>query len=723
MIEQKMFDRLSGSMFGRYRLEQYVEKNSYAPVFLAQIEGSSTKCLVRLLMPAAHLQGRNRDEYLASFQYKASQIAALQHPYLLPIVDYGVLRGIPFLVSPQISMRSLRTRLDKHVPMDALTAGRYLDQICTVLEYAHQQGFVHGNLSIDCIYLRLDGQILVANLGLASLLESYHETGQVNLQAIAGEGSAPEQLLGKPLGPFTDVYGLGAVLYHMLTASPVFSGNTFEEIAQQHLYASVPLLSQKRNDLPAGLYTIIVKAMAKNPAQRFYQPGAFANAYHRVADPRSRTRVPFIVNSSATLQQEEVVSMPGKEITGTAEGNNGLARSGAAESSLKMAMQTPFPIVSPSFSEGGLVDQRDARRTALQRRLGRRGLRLPTVIVAALLLILISGSVLGLIAFFHQGAAAASLAGQVTFFDSQNEMPWTTDSLSITVQGLKAPQAGYHYQGWLINNDNEQVTALGTLSQTAQNATLLYIEGSAGAMSGPNLLSPGDKVEVTLENGIPKQPVGTVVLSGVFPTKSFAHITHLLVNFPETPGQIGMMVGLVQQTHLLTIQGNALQELAASKDYTQISCTAQSILDIIEGSHGANYQALATTCPAQNALAGDGFGLLGNGFLAGTAEHATLAISQPDATPMMRQHAALMNIALSNIKAWATTLDQDALQLRNTPTNLAQVNAMTQLADAVYYGVDVNGDGHVDPVVGEAGALTAFLQSQLMATLSLTPSA
>ncbi len=85
---------------------------------------------------------------------------------------------------------------------------------------------------------------------------------------------------------------------------------------------------------------------------------------------------------------------------------------------------------------------------------------------------------------------------------------------------------------------------------------------------------------------MPKQPAGVVVLAGTFPAKSFAHVTHLLVGFPETPDQIGMLVGLVQQTYLLNIQGDILEGVASNKDSTQICCAAQNMLDIIEGTHG-----------------------------------------------------------------------------------------------------------------------------------------
>ena len=303
---------------------------------------------------------------------------------------------------------------------------------------------------------------------------------------------------------------------------------------------------------------------------------------------------------------------------------------------------------------------------------------------------------------------------------SQNRPPWTADSLSIVMQGLSTPQSGYQYDAWLINNDSEQVTALGTMTGIKQSYSLHYNGTVSNQNAGPNLLSPGDKIEITLEKGTPKQPVGTIVLSSSFPPKAFAHMTHLLVGFPETPGQIGMLVGLIEQTHLLNIQADILGGIAASKASAQIHCAAQNMIDIIEGTHGANYQPLAATCLSQAILPGDGFGLLGSGFLAGTAEHATLAISQPDATNAMHQHAALLDIAVSNVKTWVTAIDRAVLNLRNNPADLSRVGEIMQLADDAFHGVDSNGDGQIDPVPGEAGALTAFLQGQLMATLTLT---
>ena len=82
-----------------------------------------------------------------------------------------------------------------------------------------------------------------------------------------------------------------------------------------------------------------------------------------------------------------------------------------------------------------------------------------------------------------------------------------------------------------------------------------------------------------------------------------------------------------------------------------------------------------------------------------------------------------MDIALTNITGWVTTIEQDVLNLRAHPTDLTAIQKITTLADEAYHGVDANGDGQIDAVVGEAGALTAYQQGQLMATLTLAPGA
>jgi len=283
------------------------------------------------------------------------------------------------------------------------------------------------------------------------------------------------------------------------------------------------------------------------------------------------------------------------------------------------------------------------------------------------------------------------------------------------VHDLDAPPTGSEYAVWLINQDTEAVMALGNLKMHNQTRSLVYSGESS------NLLAPADKLEITQEQGSVVAPAGKVILTGTFPIKPFAHVVHLLVDYPETPGKIGLLVGVLEQIHLLDIQSAVLQSVAANQNSVAMSCVAQSMLDIIEGKHGSHYKPLDEACALQNVTTtGDGFGLQGkDGYVTGSTEHAGFAISQPDATSAMHVHTALMDVSLANIARWLTTIDQDAFLLRTHPTDVSKVEEIMRLADDAYHGVDVNGDGQIDPASGEAGAITAFQQGQLIATLSL----
>lgn len=703
---------------GKYYLERFIGRSKIGPIFL--IRADTTSYLLRFLDGPLNETPRDHAVYLEHFQYRASQIATLQHPHLLPLLNYGVFRGLPYLVTPHLPLRSLRTRLLKNGALDTFTVGRYLDQIATALEYAHEHAVLHGSLSVDSIFIRLDGNLLVADVGVRSLLEpSIHDMPGDQLLAWS-EGYAPEQLSGKPSSPATDVYALGVVVYFLLTGSAVFEGSTPEELAQQHLYASVPPLTLRRRDLPVGLYSILARALAKDPAQRFHQPGAFANAYHSVMGVKNRTRVPFVVSAAPAVQGHQ----PSANGASTAdilftEPAWSDSRSVAADQpsgALKEAHQSSVPHSLQGFSDDALLSPTVSPRPALMRRFGWKYRQRAVLIVALVALLVMASSVLGITLLVQQSSAMARANGQVTFFANQNDPPGQTNALHITIQHLPTPPAGNDYEAWIINDQTEAVLGLGRLTEHGQTWSLTYSGSSS------NLLTVGDKLEITQEQGVVAAPVGQVILTGTFPVMAFAHIQHLLVSFPETPGKVGMLIGLLQQTHLLDSQAAVLQSDATSRDTVAIECVTQSMLDIIEGVHGAHYQPLARTCSQQHVtVTGDGFGLLGKGYIAGAEEHASLALSQKDATSVMHQHAALMEIALSNVTGWVTTIEQDLLRLHGHPTDLSSLQEITTLADNAYHGVDVNGDGQIDPVPGEAGALTAYQQGQLMATLFLTP--
>src|SRR6266567_1398216 len=305
MVAHSSYEGLIGTTMGKYRLEKLGEIGAIGPLFIARDSEAGKLYRLRMLIISAALPPEERIVYLGRFQKEANQAASLEHPSILPLVDYGMhpltgdIQGatLPYLVSPFIAARALHAQ---PIPLDALLVGRYLDQITAALTYAHERAILHGSLSVENILIKQDGALLVADFGVKRMLElsvlnDAKAAGGIGVNEFSTP--APEQLLGQTCDTYTDVYALAAVLYYMLTGHRVFRGKTSAEIIQQHLQASVPSLKLWRSDLPGELDRLLMKAMAKEPTQRYRQPGELADAYHALLAPNDRQRVPFFVGT------------------------------------------------------------------------------------------------------------------------------------------------------------------------------------------------------------------------------------------------------------------------------------------------------------------------------------------------------------------------------------------------------------------------------------------
>jgi hypothetical protein len=698
--DEHAYDRWIGATVGAYRLVELVGQSELGPVFAARGESPASTYLLCLIAVQPTLSASARALYQSRFQQQAGHIATLQHPYILPLVDYGFQQDRPYVVWPYVAPRTLTARLAQSGPVDPLTAGRYLDQIAGALEYAHQHATLHRGLGTNCIYLQPDGRVVVADLGLRRMAElSYDDPRPFPLRENY-EACAPEQILNRRVDIYTDVYALGGVLFHLLTGQPVFGAPAVEERYQQHLVAPVPALAQVRPGLPPALDGLLATALAKDPEQRFRQPGALANAYHDIVAPNQAARVPFISGAPAVRGPRGQATPSSRPSASARVAVPGAATERATPASALRGVSGPPP-----------------RR----RQTGSRSVR--NALVAVLVIVLVVGTALGLAAANGRLTGASSATGQVIITDNPASPPGFSDAFTITIHGVSVPQDGTHYEAWIIDSTTEGITALGTLTAKDNDFVLASAGDGKNGQPGTSLLARGDTIKVTQEQGNGRLPVGQTVLTGTFPAQAMAHVRHLLISFPTTPGQIGLAVGILNQTKLAAAQALLLQSVVGGKDPEAIACVAQSIVDILEGAHGARYKELGPGCAARNVTAaGDGFGLLGaSGYLATAAEHASNAAIAPDSTPYIRTHASHVENATTNLNGWLATVDRDAVALAGDPTQTSLVAEIAALADRAYHGVDINGDEQVDPVIGEAGATTAYDHSQLMAALFLTP--
>jgi plastocyanin len=297
-----------------------------------------------------------------------------------------------------------------------------------------------------------------------------------------------------------------------------------------------------------------------------------------------------------------------------------------------------------------------------------------------------------------------------------------TDQLVINIDNLPAAPTGRVFFGWLVNSTNNKAISMGQL-----------LPGSNGALSrkynepqNANLLANYDKFIITGEilDPTPSLPSNSVLYSGQLPGPSLIHIRHLLVSFPATPNKIGLEVGLLGQVQEMRRHAEFMRDALNGNNLEAVKLHAEHVVNLIEGSKGANYGDLNKDGQAQNP--GDGYGLLKNGdqlgYLEGSKEHANLAAKAEGATDDIKLHAGHVAITVDNVSGWVTTIrDRSLAVLKLTDVKAAQplVREILTLANQSLNGVDIKGDGQILPIPGSGAAITSYQHAQLMAAIPL----
>jgi serine/threonine protein kinase len=275
---------------GRYRLERLIARGGFAQVFLATHLRLRQPVAVKVLHPELLAEAAEHD-FLARFEREAQTIAALDHPNILGVRDYGPVDGTAYLVMPYIEGGTLATRLHTGEPLRLHEMGAYLRQAAAALDYAHQRQIVHRDVKPQNMLLRAaDDRLLLADFGIAKLVgeaTTRSRTGTLGTLAYM----APEQFQGQ-VGPAADVYALGCVLFQLLTGDVPYAGAT-EQVIYGHLHAPVPsLAARSRGRVPAAAQPIIDRALAKDPAARFVGAGELARAFEATVHGAPTARLP-----------------------------------------------------------------------------------------------------------------------------------------------------------------------------------------------------------------------------------------------------------------------------------------------------------------------------------------------------------------------------------------------------------------------------------------------
>jgi ABC-type sugar transport system substrate-binding protein/tRNA A-37 threonylcarbamoyl transferase component Bud32 len=317
-------DEYVGRQIADFRIEQRIARGGMATVYRAY--QPSVNRYVALKIIPYDLEDGTHEEFRRRFAQEAAVIASLEHIHILPIYAYGVSEGVAYLAMRLLTGGTLNDLLtDGALPMD--TAADIFGQIGRALSYAHSKGVIHRDLKPSNIMFDDADNAYLTDFGLAKWTEGSPELTKTGNIVGTPAYMSPEQLRGEFVDHRADIYSMGIILYHMVVGRPPFdtSSSDIISIIYQHLEKTPTMPSSVNPDIPVTVEAIIMKALSKDPVERYSDvrqmaddldialgrrvgsthgtPTPLPRAYveKQVAERKARSRTPIFVGIGVTL--------------------------------------------------------------------------------------------------------------------------------------------------------------------------------------------------------------------------------------------------------------------------------------------------------------------------------------------------------------------------------------------------------------------------------------
>jgi eukaryotic-like serine/threonine-protein kinase len=247
----------------RYVIKRKLGSGGMADVYLAEDQELGRRVALKLLDD----RHASDEQFVERFRREAQSAAGLNHPSIVSVFDRGQAEGTYYIAMEYLDGRTLKELLIRNGPTPPAIAIDYARQILGALAFAHRNGIVHRDIKPHNIIVRPDGRLKVTDFGIArSGASQMTEAGSIVGTA---QYLSPEQARGAPVDPRSDLYSLGIVLYEMLTGKVPFTGDTPVEIAMKHLSQVPEPPSTLRPEVPHDLDAVVMRALAKDPDQRY----------------------------------------------------------------------------------------------------------------------------------------------------------------------------------------------------------------------------------------------------------------------------------------------------------------------------------------------------------------------------------------------------------------------------------------------------------------------
>jgi beta-lactam-binding protein with PASTA domain/predicted Ser/Thr protein kinase len=272
-------DTLIDTLFdGRYRIIRRLGSGGMANVYLAEDQELGRRVAIKIL----NERHASDEQFIERFRREAKNAAALSHPNIVSIYDRGEAEGTYYIAMEHLDGRNLKELLQARGPAPVRIAVEYARQILGALRFAHRKGIVHRDIKPHNVLVDAEGRLKVTDFGIARAGAASQMTEAGSIVGTA-QYLSPEQARGGAVDQRSDLYSVGIVLYELVTGKVPFSGDSPVEIAMKHLSAKPPLASETRKDIPRDLDLVVMRALAKDPDERYQSADEMDADLERVA--------------------------------------------------------------------------------------------------------------------------------------------------------------------------------------------------------------------------------------------------------------------------------------------------------------------------------------------------------------------------------------------------------------------------------------------------------
>ncbi len=252
---------------GRYELHRRLGRGGMAEVFLARDQLLDRPVAVKVLFP----EFATDPSFVERFRREATAAANLNHPNIVGVYDWGEADNTYFIVMEYVDGRTLSEILRAEGPLHPDRVAEIGADVAAALGFAHRNGVVHRDVKPGNVIVTANGLVKVADFGIARAITASSDDDLTQAGTVMGTAAyfSPEQARGEPVDPRSDIYSLGCVLYELVVSRPPFGGDSTVGIAYKHVHESPVPPRQHNPALPQALEAIILKCLAKNPANRY----------------------------------------------------------------------------------------------------------------------------------------------------------------------------------------------------------------------------------------------------------------------------------------------------------------------------------------------------------------------------------------------------------------------------------------------------------------------